>query len=158
MLTEKEVLARLAEEGFKIPPSRFEHWRERGLLTPAKTRTGRGMGLGRAANLYPEITIDQVKQIVALRQQNFDLAEIGWRLWLTVTLLDAVAGPMCSWRQPRSSTLLRRSFARRSIQTKTTQSRSWPIKLTAQRPLIRCSGRSGKPLVRIDCRQSSFTL
>jgi hypothetical protein len=26
--------------------------------------------------------IDQVKQIVALRQQNFDLDEIGWRLWL----------------------------------------------------------------------------
>ena len=69
------------------------------------------MGLGRAANLYPEITIDQGQaNRRAARQQNFDLAEIGWRLWLTVTLLDAVAGPMCSWRQPRSSTLLRRSF------------------------------------------------
>jgi hypothetical protein len=28
------------------------------------------------------ITIDLVKQIVVLRQQNFDLDEIGWRLWL----------------------------------------------------------------------------
>jgi hypothetical protein len=82
VLTEKEVLDRLAEAGFKIPPSRFENWRERGLLPPAETRPGRGRGLGRAANLYPEITIDQVKQIVALRQQNFDLDEIGWRLWL----------------------------------------------------------------------------
>jgi hypothetical protein len=82
VLTEKEVLGRLAEAGFKIPPSRFENWRERGLLPPAETRPGRGRGLGRVANLYPEITIDQVKQIVALRQQNFDLGEIGWRLWL----------------------------------------------------------------------------
>jgi hypothetical protein len=82
VLTGKEVLDRLAEEGFKIPPSRFENWRERGLLPPADTRPGRGRGLGRAANLYPEITIDQVKQIVTLRQQNSDLDEIGWRLWL----------------------------------------------------------------------------
>ena len=82
MLTEKEVLDRLAEAGFKIPRSRFENWRESGLLPPAETRPGRGRGLGRVANLYPEITIDQVKQIVALRQQNFDLDEIGWRLWL----------------------------------------------------------------------------
>ena len=33
MLTEKDVLARLAEAGFKIPRSRFENWRERGLLS-----------------------------------------------------------------------------------------------------------------------------
>jgi hypothetical protein len=82
VLTEEEVLGRLTEEGFKIPRSRFENWRERGLLTRAESRPGRGRGLGRAANLYPEITIDQVKQIVSLRQQNFDLDEIGWRLWL----------------------------------------------------------------------------
>jgi hypothetical protein len=83
VLTEKDVLARLAEAGFKIPRSRFENWRERGLLPPAETRPGRGRGLGRAANLYPEITIDQIKQIVALRQESLDLAEISWRLWLT---------------------------------------------------------------------------
>jgi hypothetical protein len=82
VLTEKEVLDRLAEAGLKIPRSRFENWRERGLLPPAVTRPGLGRGSGRAANLYLEITIDQVKQIVALRQQNFDLDEIGWRLWL----------------------------------------------------------------------------
>ena len=82
MLTEKQVLSRLADEGFKIPPSRFENWRERGLLLPTDTRPGRGRGLGRAANRYPEVTFDQVKLIVALRQQNFDLDEIGWRLWL----------------------------------------------------------------------------
>lgn len=82
MLTEAEVLDRLAEAGVKIPPTRFENWRERGLLPPAEQRRGRGRGLGRAANLYPEITINQVKQIVALRQQNLDLDEIGWRLWL----------------------------------------------------------------------------
>jgi hypothetical protein len=82
VLTEKDVLARLAEAGFKIPRSRFENWRERGLLPRAERRPGRGRGLGRASNLYPEITIDQVKHIVALRQHNFDLDEIGWRLWL----------------------------------------------------------------------------
>jgi hypothetical protein len=83
VLTGKEVLDRLAEAGFKIPPSRFENWRERGLLPPVETRPGRGRGLGRAANLYSEVTINQVKQIVALRQQNIELDEIGWRLWLT---------------------------------------------------------------------------
>ena len=82
MLTEKEVLGRLAEAGVKIPRSRFENWRERGLLPLAETQPGRGRGLGRAANLYPEITVDQVQQIVALRQHNLDLDEIGWRLWL----------------------------------------------------------------------------
>ena len=82
MLTETEVLSQLADAGFEIPRSRFETWRERGLLPKGAARPGRGGGLGRAPNLYPEMTIDQVKQILALRQQNLDLVEIGWRLWL----------------------------------------------------------------------------
>jgi hypothetical protein len=61
MLTEKEVLARLAAAGFEIPPSRFAHWREKGLLPRTEPRPG--MGRGRAAIQYPEITVDQTKQI-----------------------------------------------------------------------------------------------
>jgi hypothetical protein len=82
VLTEKEVLERLAEQRFKIPRTRFENWRERGLLVPVGPRSGRGRGPGRPAHVYTEITVDQVKLIVELRRQNLDLDEIGWQLWL----------------------------------------------------------------------------
>ncbi len=82
MLTEREVLERLARAGFEIPRSRFENWREKGLLPPTETRPGLGKGLGRAAILYPEVTVDQARQIATWRKQNLDLDEIGWRLWL----------------------------------------------------------------------------
>jgi hypothetical protein len=82
VLTEKQVLTGLAAAGFPIPRTRFENWRERGLVVPASGRRGLGRGGGRAAHLYSRETIQQTFEIARLRKQNVDLDEIGWRLWL----------------------------------------------------------------------------
>ena len=82
MLSEQEVLAGLAKAGFSMPRSRFENWRERGLVVTCGTREGLGRGKGREAHLYPDGTVGQAIEIAQLRRQNLDLAEIGWRLWL----------------------------------------------------------------------------
>ncbi len=82
MLSEQEVLAGLAKAGFQIPRSRFENWRERGLVVPRGTRQGLGRGKGRAAHVYPDGTVEQAIQIAELRKRNLDLDEIGWRFWL----------------------------------------------------------------------------
>ncbi len=82
MLSEQEVLAGLAKAGFQIPRSRFENWRERGLVVPRGTRQGLGRGKARAAHVYPDGTVEQAIQIAELRKRNLDLDEIGWRFWL----------------------------------------------------------------------------
>ena len=82
MLSEREVLERLDVLGVDIPPSRFAKWRERGIFQPTDKRPGLGRGRGRAALFYPEITVEQVRQIAIWRKQNLDLDEIGWRIWL----------------------------------------------------------------------------
>jgi hypothetical protein len=82
MLSEQEVLDGLAAAGFPTPPTRFENWRERGLVVPCGSRRGLGRAKGRVAHLYPDGTIEQAIQIAQLRRQNLDLDEIGWRLWL----------------------------------------------------------------------------
>jgi hypothetical protein len=82
VLTEQEVLEGLAKAGFTIPRSRFENWRERGLVAPCGTRKGLGRGKGREAHLYPDGTVGQAIEIAELRGQKLDLDEIGWRLWL----------------------------------------------------------------------------
>jgi hypothetical protein len=82
VLTEQQVLTRLAAAGFPIPTTRFENWRERGLIAPASGRRGLGRGGGRAAHLYSSEIVQQAIEIARLRKQNFDLDEIGWRLWL----------------------------------------------------------------------------
>jgi len=82
VLSENEVLERVAKAGFEVPSSRFENWRERGLVVPCGTRKGLGRGKGREAHLYPDETVEQAIEIAQLRRQNLDLDEIGWRLWL----------------------------------------------------------------------------
>ena len=82
MLTEQEVLDGLAAAGFPAPRSRFENWRERGLIVPFGVRPGLGQGKGRVAHLYPDGTVEQAIEIAHMRRQNLDLDEIGWRLWL----------------------------------------------------------------------------
>jgi hypothetical protein len=72
----------LAKAGFPMPRSRFENWRERGLVVTCGTREGLGRGKGREAHLYPGGTAGQAIEIAQLRRQNLDLDEIGWRLWL----------------------------------------------------------------------------
>ncbi len=82
MLTEHEVLDGLAAAGLPTSRTRFENWRERGLIVPCGTREGLGQGKGRRAHLYPDGTAEQAIEIARLREQNLDLDEIGWRLWL----------------------------------------------------------------------------
>jgi hypothetical protein len=82
VLTEKEVLDRLAEAGFGIPRTRFENWREHGLVVPCGPRKGLGQGKGRRTHLYPDGTVEQAIEIARLLRENLDLDEIGWRLWL----------------------------------------------------------------------------
>ena len=82
MLTEQEVLEGSAKAGFTIPRSRFENWRERGLIVPSGTRRGLGQGRGREAHLYADGTVEQAIEIAQLRERKLDLDEIGWRLWL----------------------------------------------------------------------------
>jgi hypothetical protein len=82
VLSEQEVLADLAKAGFTVPRSRFENWRERGLVLACGTRVGLARGKGRVAHVYPDETIEQAIEIAQMRQQNLDLDEIGWRLWL----------------------------------------------------------------------------
>jgi hypothetical protein len=83
MLSETEVLKRVAAAGFEIRRTRFENWRERGLLGHLEQRQGRsGRGMGREVRLYPDRTVEQALEIARLRGQNLDLNEIGWRLWL----------------------------------------------------------------------------
>jgi hypothetical protein len=83
VLTEKEVLDRLAEAGVPMPSTRFENWREHGLVVPCGSRKGLGQAKGRRPHLYPDGTIEQAIEIVGLLRQNLDLDEIGWRLWLS---------------------------------------------------------------------------
>jgi hypothetical protein len=82
MLTEREVLTGLAAAGFPMPSTRLENWRERGLIVPWGSRQGRGTGNGRVAHRYSRGTVRQAIEVARLRQQNLDLDEIGWRLWL----------------------------------------------------------------------------
>ena len=82
MLSEQDVLAGLAKAGFPMPRTRFENWRERGLVVPCGTRQGLGRGKGREAHLYPDGIVGQATEIAQLRRQNLELDEIGWRLWL----------------------------------------------------------------------------
>lgn len=82
MLIEQEVLEGLEKAGFTIPRSRFENWRERGLIVPIGTRKGLGQAKGRVAHLYRDGAIEQAVEIAQMRRQNLDLDEIGWRLWL----------------------------------------------------------------------------
>jgi hypothetical protein len=83
VLTEREVLNQLAEAGVPMPRTRFENWREHGLVVPCGPRKGLGQGKGRRNHLYPDGTIEQAIEIVRLRRRNLDLDEIGWRLWLS---------------------------------------------------------------------------
>ncbi len=114
MLSETEVLKRVAKAGFEIPRTRFENWRERGLLGLMEKRRGRGPGMGREALLYPDRIVEQALEIARLRQQNLDLDEIGWRLWLAgyevarrywFDVFDASAKEF-----DEATTLLRQSF------------------------------------------------
>jgi hypothetical protein len=82
VLREQEVLDGLAAAGFPTPPTRFENWRERGLVVPCGSRRGLGQAKGRVAHLYPDGTIEQAIEIAQMRRQNLDLDEIGWRLWV----------------------------------------------------------------------------
>jgi hypothetical protein len=82
VLSEQEALDGLSAAEFPTPRTRFENWRERGLIVPCGTRKGLGQGKGRVAHLYPDGTIEQAIEIAQLRRQNLDLDEIGWRLWL----------------------------------------------------------------------------
>jgi hypothetical protein len=82
VLTEQEVLDGLAAAGFPTPRTRFENWRERGLIVPSRSRQGLGRGNGRAAHLYSKETVQQAIEVARRRRQNLDLDEIGWRLWL----------------------------------------------------------------------------
>lgn len=88
MLTEQEVLDGLAAAGFPTPRTRFENWRERGLVLPCGTRKGLGPGKGRVAHVYPDGTVGQAIKIAQMRRQNLDLDEIGWRLWLADRPVD----------------------------------------------------------------------
>jgi hypothetical protein len=83
VLTEKEVLDRLAEAAVPMPRTRFENWREHGLVVPCGPRKGLGQAKGRRTHLYPDGTIEQAIEIARLLRQNLDLDEIGWRLWLS---------------------------------------------------------------------------
>lgn len=82
MLSERDVLESLAAAGFPIPRTRFENWRERGLLPAREPRPGVGRAKGRKALLYPGRTVEQALEIARLRERHLDFAEIGWRLWL----------------------------------------------------------------------------
>ena len=82
MLTEQEVLDGLAAAELPTLRTRFENWRERGLIVPSGPRKGLGHGKGREAHLYPDGTVEQAIEIAQLRRQNLNLDEIGWRLWL----------------------------------------------------------------------------
>jgi hypothetical protein len=88
VLTEQEVLNGLAAAGFPTPRTRFENWRERGLVLPCGTRKGLGQGKGRVAHVYPDGTVEQAIKIAQMRRQNLDLDEIGWRLWLADRPVD----------------------------------------------------------------------
>ena len=82
VLTEQEVLDGLAAAELPTLRTRFENWRERGLIVPSGPRKGLGHGKGREAHLYPDGTVEQAIEIAKLRGQNLNLDEIGWRLWL----------------------------------------------------------------------------
>jgi hypothetical protein len=82
VLTEQEVLDGLAAAGFPTSRTRFENWRERGLVVPDGPRKGLGQGKGRRAHLYPKGAIEQAIEIARLLRENLDFSEIGWRLWL----------------------------------------------------------------------------
>ena len=81
MLNERELLDRLAAAGHEIPASRFAKWREKGLV-PTMDRPGLAKAKGERRIRYSEVAIDQALQIAHCGQQNLDLDEIGWRLWL----------------------------------------------------------------------------
>jgi hypothetical protein len=67
VLTEQEVLDGLEATGFRTLRSRFENWREHGLVVPSGRRKGLGQGKGRRAHLYPDSTIEQaIERIVSL--------------------------------------------------------------------------------------------
>ncbi len=81
-LDKKEVLDRLISLGIILPLRRFDQWRETGLFLPVGGRPGRGPAKGRAALRYPKTVVDQIAQIVGMREAGLDLKEIGWRLWI----------------------------------------------------------------------------
>jgi hypothetical protein len=87
VLTEQEVLDGLVAAGFPTSRTRFENWREHGLVVPDGPRKGLGQGRGRRAHLYPKGTIEQAIEIARLLRENLDLNEIGWRLWLAGRLV-----------------------------------------------------------------------
>jgi hypothetical protein len=102
VLTGKEVLDRLAEAGFKIPPSRFENWRERGLLPPADTRPGRGRGLGGPQTSTPRSrSTRSSRSWRCANRTSLSRRLVGGFGW-PATRLDTIAGSMCSRQRPRS--------------------------------------------------------
>jgi hypothetical protein len=98
MLSEREVLERVAAAAFEIPRTRFENWRERALIPPTERRRGLGRGMGREAFFYPERTVEQVVEIARLREQNLDLDEIGWRFWLCSSAAERNFTTWTQWR------------------------------------------------------------